>query len=154
VLFSGSIRENIQYGDREADEAAIRHAAQLANAESFILAFEEGYDTEVGERGVGLSGGQIQRIAIARAFLKNPPILIMDEPTSNLDATSEALVMEALDRLSEGRTTFIIAHRLSLARDADQIIVLEGGEVIETGTHRELLRRGGRYSELWQRQVG
>jgi subfamily B ATP-binding cassette protein MsbA len=154
VLFSGTIRENIQYGRRDASEADIHAAAKMANAAPFIEALEHGYDTLVGERGIGLSGGQIQRVAIARAFLKDPPILIMDEPTSNLDANSEALVMDALDRLAQGRTTFIIAHRLSLAREADVIIALDEGRVIEMGTHDQLLDRDGLYADLWQRQVG
>lgn len=154
VLFTGSIRENIQYGRRDATEEDIQAAARAANAEQFILELEEGYDTEVGERGVGLSGGQIQRIAIARAFVKNPPILILDEPTSALDATSESLVMDAIQRLAEGRTSFIIAHRLSIARDADKIIVLDHGRVAEMGTHAELLETEGLYAELWYRQHG
>jgi len=154
VLFAGTIRENIQYGRMDATFDEIRAAARAANAEQFILDTDDGYDTEVGERGVGLSGGQIQRVAIARAFLKEPAVLIMDEPTSNLDATSEHLVMEALDRLAEGRTTFIIAHRLSVARDADLIVVLEKGRVVERGQHKDLLARKGAYARLWERQVG
>ena len=154
VLFSGTIQENILYGLPEASEELVRAAARDANAEGFILATEQGYDTEVGERGVGLSGGQVQRIAIARAFLKDPEILIMDEPTSNLDATSEDLVMAALSKLARGRTTFVIAHRLSLARDADTIIALDAGRVGEMGTHDELLARGGVYAALWARQAG
>ncbi|HUU59009.1 MAG TPA: ATP-binding cassette domain-containing protein, partial [Phycisphaerae bacterium] len=154
VLFSGTIGENILYGRRDAKERDVRAAAQAANAEEFILAMDDAYETVVGERGVGLSGGQIQRIAIARAFLKDPAVLIMDEPTSNLDATSESLVMAALDRLAKGRTTFIIAHRLSLARDADRIMVLEKGRIVESGRHDELLERRSFYYNLWQRQVG
>lgn len=154
VLFTGSIWENIQYGRRDATDEDIRAAARAANAEQFILELEDGYDTTVGERGVGLSGGQIQRIAIARAFVKNPVILILDEPTSALDATSEALVMDAIHRLAEGRTSFIIAHRLSIARDADQIIALDHGRVGEMGTHDELLESGGLYADLWYRQHG
>jgi len=154
VLFTGTIRENIQYGRRGATEAQIVAAARDANAERFILETEDGYATKLGERGIGLSGGQIQRIAIARAFLKDPAVLIMDEPTSNLDATSESLVMEALDRLAAGRTTFIIAHRLSVARDADLIIVLDQGRIAEMGTHAQLIGGGGAYHVLWKRQVG
>jgi len=154
VLFSGSIWENIRYGLPGAPDEAIRAAARDANADRFILDLERGYDTEVGERGVGLSGGQIQRIAIARAFLKDPSVLIMDEPTSNLDATSEDLVMGAIHRLARGRTTFIIAHRLSLAREADVIIVFHAGRIAEMGTHDELLSRAGLYAALWKRQTG
>ncbi len=154
VLFSGSIRENILYGRPGANEKEIRAAARDANAEGFILAGENGYDTEVGERGVGLSGGEIQRIAIARAFLKDPAILIMDEPTSSLDAASEEQVMAAINRLARGRTTFMVAHRLSLARDADLIVAFRAGRIVERGTHAELLRRDGVYAGLWRRQVG
>jgi len=154
VLFSGTIKENILYGRPGAPDADVRAAAQDANAEGFILETDDGYDTIVGERGVGLSGGQVQRIAIARAFLKDPKILIMDEPTSNLDATSEDLVMAALDKLAAGRTTFIIAHRLSVARDADMIAAFEAGRLAEQGTHDELLAANGVYAGLWNRQVG
>jgi len=154
VLFTGTIRENILYGRPKAKEHEIRRAAELANADAFIQELDDGYNTEVGERGVGLSGGQVQRVAIARAFLKNPAVLIMDEPTSSLDATSEALVMDALTRLAEGRTTFVIAHRLSVARDADLIVALDQGRVAETGTHEQLLDHSGIYARLWQQQVG
>ncbi|HUU68123.1 MAG TPA: ABC transporter ATP-binding protein [Planctomycetota bacterium] len=154
VLFTGTIRENILYGRRGATHAEMRAAARAANAEPFIIETSSGYDAVIGERGVGLSGGQIQRIAIARAFLKDPAILILDEATSNLDATSESLVLEALDRLEQGRTCFTIAHRLSIARSADVIIVLKDGQIAETGTHDELLAREGAYYELWKRQVG
>ncbi len=154
VLFSGTIRENILYGRQGASENDVLHAATAANAHDFIMEQESGYDTVVGERGVGLSGGQIQRIAIARAFLKNPPILIMDEPTSNLDAISESLILEAIDRLAEGRTTFVVAHRLSMARSADMILVIEDGRLVEQGRHDDLLERGGIYANLWRRQVG
>jgi len=129
-------------------------AATAANAHDFILEQESGYDTVVGERGVGLSGGQIQRIAIARAFLKDPAILIMDEPTSNLDAVSESLILEAIDRLAEGRTTFVVAHRLSMARSADVILVMDDGRLLEFGRHDDLIAAGGVYCDLWRRQVG
>jgi len=154
VLFSGSIRENILYGRQGASENEVLHAATAANAHDFIMEQPQGYDTVVGERGVGLSGGQIQRIAIARAFLKNPPILIMDEPTSNLDAVSESLVLDAVDRLARGRTTFIIAHRLSVARSADIVLVIVEGRIVEMGHHDDLLQRQGVYYDLWRRQVG
>ena len=154
VLFSGTIRQNILYGLQGASANEILHAATAANAHDFIMEQESGYDTVVGERGVGLSGGQIQRIAIARAFLKNPPILIMDEPTSNLDAVSESLILDAIDRLAEGRTTFVVAHRLSVARSADLVLVIENGRLQEMGSHDELLAQQGIYHDLWRRQVG
>lgn len=153
VLFGGTIRENIRYGRRDATEEQMRQAARAANAEQFILDMPDGYDTIIGERGVGLSGGQIQRLAIARAFLKNPAILILDEATSNLDAVSESLVMDAIDRLVEGRTTFMIAHRLSTARHADMILVMSDGRIVERGTHDDLLSLGGVYADLWHRQI-
>ncbi|MCC7491041.1 MAG: ABC transporter ATP-binding protein [Fimbriimonadaceae bacterium] len=154
TLFSGSIRDNILYGRLEASQDEIEAAARAANAEEFISQLPDGYDTLVGERGVGLSGGQIQRVAIARAFLRDPQVLILDEATSNLDATSERLVLEALDRLAEGRTTFIIAHRLSVARTADLILVLQDGRVVEEGGHEALLRQRGLYATLWRQQMG
>jgi len=154
VLFSGTIRENILYGRRGASEDEVLHAANAANAHGFIMEQEAGYDSVVGERGVGLSGGQVQRIAIARAFLKDPPILIMDEPTSNLDAVSESLILEAIDRLARGRTTFLVAHRLSVARSADVVLVIDDGQLLEMGPHEELLDLGGIYCDLWRRQVG
>jgi len=152
ILFSGSLRDNIAYGDLEADDEAIQNAAKAANAHGFIMGFPEGYDTVVGERGVGLSGGQKQRISIARAILKNPKILILDEATSSLDSESEALVQEALEHLMENRTTFIIAHRLSTIRNADKIVVVEQGEIMEMGSHQELLEMQGKYSSLYQGQ--
>jgi ABC-type multidrug transport system fused ATPase/permease subunit len=153
ILFRGTLRDNILYGRRGASDEELHEAARQANAERFILDFPNGYDTLIGERGARLSGGQAQRIAIARAFLKNPDILIMDEATSNLDATSETLVLEALDRLAEGRTTFIIAHRLSVARTANLIIVMNKGEIVERGTHEDLLALQGHYADLWNQQM-
>jgi subfamily B ATP-binding cassette protein MsbA len=153
MLFRGTVRDNILYGRRGASEDEMREAARLANAEQFILDLPRGYDTFIGERGVGLSGGQVQRLAIARAFLKDPEILILDEATSNLDATSEALVLEALERLAEGRTTFIIAHRLSVARTADLIVDMQNGEVVEQGVHEELIEHGDAYKRLWEQQM-
>lgn len=152
LLFSGSIAENIGYGRPGASQAEIEQAAQAANAHDFIRSFPEGYQTVVGERGIKLSGGQRQRVAIARALLKNPRILILDEATSSLDSESEALVQEALERLMKGRTTFVIAHRLSTVRNADQIVVLEAGQVAQQGQHEELLAQGGLYRELYELQ--
>lgn len=139
ILFGGTIRENIAYGKPEAVLDEIQAAAQQAHAHEFITSFPEGYETMVGERGIKLSGGQRQRIAIARAILKDPVILILDEATSSLDSASESLVQEALDNLRKNRTSFIIAHRLSTIRNADKIIVLENGVVRETGTHQQLI---------------
>jgi subfamily B ATP-binding cassette protein MsbA len=154
VLFSGSILENIQYGNPEAGFDQVQAAARAANAEQFILDTEDGYDTQIGERGVRLSGGQVQRVAIARAFLKDPSILILDEATSNLDAVTESLVLEAIDRLAQGRTTFIIAHRLSTARTADKIVVIDHGRTVQVGTHDNLLEHSGVFKTLWERQIG
>jgi len=155
LLFGGTIAENIVYGRPGADAAAIREAARLANADDFISAFPEGYATLVGDRGIQLSGGQRQRIAIARAILKNPAILILDEATSSLDSESERLVQIALERLMEGRTTFIVAHRLATIRTADRIAVLEAGRVVELGNHAELSARpDGLYRRLSSLQFG
>jgi len=153
ALFSGSVRENIAYARPDASEAAIRAAARAAHAEEFIERLTQGYDTLVGERGVKLSGGQRQRIAIARAILKDPRILILDEATSSLDSESERLVEDALDRLLPGRTTFIIAHRLSTVRRADRVVVLDRGRLAEMGTQSELLALGGLYARLLQLQA-
>lgn len=151
-LFDGTIAENIGFSRPAATRAEIEAAARLAYCDEFIDSFATGYDTIVGERGVRLSGGQRQRIAIARALLADPRILILDEATSSLDSESEARIQQGLRELRRGRTTFVIAHRLSTIRSADQILVLEAGEIIERGTHEELLRLGGRYRELYDRQ--
>lgn len=148
LLFNDTIRNNIAYGRPGASQAEIEAAARAANAHDFIMRLPRGYDTVVGERGGVLSGGERQRIAIARALLKDPPILILDEATSALDAESEALVQEALSRLIRGRTTFVIAHRLSTVVGADRIVVLKGGRIVEEGTHDELIRRNGHYAAL------
>jgi subfamily B ATP-binding cassette protein MsbA len=149
ILFNGTLWENIRYGRLDATDDEIRQAARDANVEEFLRGLPDGFETMIGERGVTLSGGQRQRVAIARALLKDPRILILDEATSALDTKSEALVKEALDRLMRGRTTLIIAHRLSTIQDADQIAVLVGGQVVETGAHAALLAVGGSYAELY-----
>lgn len=154
VLFSGTIRENIAYARPGAADADLRAAARAAHAVEFIERLPDGWDTRVGERGVKLSGGQRQRIAIARVFLKDPAIVILDEATSNLDAESERFIEEALERLLQGRTTLIIAHRLSTVRRADRVVVLDHGRVAEVGSHRELVaREGGLYARLYSGQV-
>jgi len=152
MLFRATIWQNIAYGKPEATREEIVRAAQMANAEEFILRMPEGYDTMVGERGVTLSGGQRQRITIARAIIRNAPILVMDEPSSGLDAESEELVFDALSKLMAGRTSIVIAHRLATVSRADVIFVIEGGRVAEQGTHQELLSRGGLYSRLYELQ--
>ncbi|APZ53932.1 ABCB family ABC transporter ATP-binding protein/permease [Salipiger abyssi] len=152
VLFNDTIRYNIAYGRDGASEAEIVAAAQAAQIHAFIESLPEGYDTQVGERGLKLSGGEKQRVGIARTLLKNPPILLLDEATSALDTETEAEIQTALKRAGEGRTVITIAHRLSTIADADRIVVLEKGEVVEQGTHEALLARGGRYAQLWARQ--
>jgi len=152
LLFHGTIWYNIAYGKPEATRREILRAAEMANAHEFIEKLPQGYNTMVGERGVTLSGGQRQRIAIARAIIRNTPILILDEPSSGLDAASEKLVFEALDRLMEGRTSIVIAHRLSTIRQAGIIFVVKDGMIVERGTHDELVQKGGLYSELYQIQ--
>lgn len=155
LLFGGSIRENIAYGKPMATNEEIEAAARIANAHDFISKFTEGYDTIVGERGVQLSGGQRQRIAIARAVLKDPAILVLDEATSSLDSESEKAVQEALERLMSGRTSLVIAHRLSTIRKADKILVMEGGKIVESGKHEELMANGaGYYRQLVELQFG
>ncbi len=152
ILFGGSIKDNILYGKLDAEDEEVIRAAKDANAHDFISDFTDGYDTKIGERGAGLSGGQKQRIAIARAILKNPEILILDEATSALDTESEALVQEALDKLMKDRTTFVIAHRLSTILDADKIVAMDEGRIVEVGTHDQLLKKGGLYSNLYHAQ--
>jgi ATP-binding cassette, subfamily B, putative efflux pump len=151
-LFDGTIAENIGFARPHASVDEMRAAARIAHCDEFVTQFEHGYDTVVGERGVKLSGGQRQRVAIARAVLADPRILILDEATSSLDSESEALIQDGLRSLRHGRTTFVIAHRLSTIQSADQILVLEGGEIVERGTHTELLRAGGRYRQLYDKQ--
>jgi len=153
VLFSGTIADNIAFGVEEATRDQIEEAAEAANALGFIRELDNDLDTQVGERGVRLSGGQKQRIAIARALLKDPRILILDEATSSLDSESERLVQEALERLMKSRTTFVIAHRLSTIQQADQILVLAQGRVVERGSHQELLGAGGEYARLCRQQL-
>lgn len=152
ILFHAPVWQNIAYGKPEATQTEIRRAAALANAQEFIVQLPDGYNTMIGERGVTLSGGQRQRIAIARAIIRNTPILIMDEPSSGLDSASEKLVFEALGRLMEGKTTIIIAHRLSTVRRADAIFLVKGGRIVESGKHEELLRAGGLYATLYELQ--
>jgi ABC-type multidrug transport system fused ATPase/permease subunit len=151
-LFDGTITDNIRFSRPAATRAEIREAARIAHCDEFIEGFEKKYDTVVGERGIKLSGGQRQRIGIARAILADPRILILDEATSSLDSESEMMIQDGLRRLRQGRTTFVIAHRLSTIRSADQILVLEGGEIVERGTHAELLAANGRYRQLYDRQ--
>lgn len=152
MLFNGSVYDNILYGRLDATPDEVFAAAQAANADDFIRQLPHGYDTQLGDRGVNISGGQRQRIAIARAILKNPRILILDEATSALDTESERVVQEALDRLMIGRTSFVIAHRLSTIKNADKILVLEHGELVESGTHDELIAKNGLYAHLYQIQ--
>ncbi|HEU4746725.1 MAG TPA: ATP-binding cassette domain-containing protein, partial [Anaerolineales bacterium] len=153
LLFSDTIRANIAYGRPEATMEEVLTAAKAAQAHEFIEGFTNGYDTIVGERGVTLSGGQRQRVAIARALLMNPRILILDDSTSSVDTQTEKLIQAALDTLMEGRTTFVIAHRLSTVRRADMILVMDDGRIVERGTHDELLGRGGLYKEIHDLQL-
>ena len=152
ILFSESIAVNIRMGKPDATDEEVIAAAKAANAHEFIEKLPQGYDTLVGERGVKLSGGQKQRIAIARVFLKNPPILIFDEATSALDLESEHLIQETMEKLASDRTTFIVAHRLATITHADRIVVIENGEITEMGTHEELMEKKGSYYDLYQVQ--
>jgi ATP-binding cassette subfamily B protein len=154
LLFHRTIHENIAYGHQDADMDKIKKAAKQAHAHEFIEELAEGYETIVGERGVKLSGGQRQRIAIARAILKDAPILILDEATSALDSESEVLIQKALWKLMENRTAIVIAHRLSTIQKMDRILVLEGGSIVEQGTHTALLKQKGTYAKLWAHQSG
>jgi ABC-type multidrug transport system fused ATPase/permease subunit len=153
LLFSGTVGENIRYGQLNADEDAIVAAAEAANAHDFIMRLPQKYETRLGERGAKLSGGERQRIAVARAFLRDSPILILDEPTSSIDTKTEAVILDALDRLMEGRTTFLIAHRLSTVRHADQLLVIQDGTIVEHGRHEDLIERRGLYHQLHESQM-
>jgi len=153
MLFSGTVAENIRYGRLDATDEQVIEAATASNAHDFIMRLPQQYQTPVGERGVQLSGGERQRICVARAFLKDAPILILDEPTSAIDSRTESLILDALDRLMVGRTTFVIAHRLSTVRRADVILVMDNGRLVESGTHGELMERHGLYRQLHEIQA-
>jgi subfamily B ATP-binding cassette protein MsbA len=153
-LFDGSVKDNIAFARPDATDEEVREVSRIAHCDEFVSGFPQGYDTIVGERGVKLSGGQRQRVAIARAILADPRILILDEATSSLDSESEALIRDGLQSLRHGRTTFVIAHRLSTIESSDQILVIEGGEIVERGTHRQLIAMNGRYRQLYDKQYG
>jgi ATP-binding cassette subfamily B protein len=152
ALFDDTVLENIRYGRSDAGDEDVRRAAVAAHAHAFVLSLPQGYNTRLGERGVTLSGGQRQRLALARAVLRDAPILLLDEATSALDAESEAAVQQALERITEGRTTLIIAHRLATVQRADRILVLDEGRIVEEGRHADLVRRGGLYARLAELQ--
>jgi subfamily B ATP-binding cassette protein MsbA len=152
-LFRSSIRDNIAFGRPDAGEAAVEAAAKAAFAHDFIMSFPQGYDTPVGEHGLQLSGGQRQRVAVARALIKDAPIILLDEATAALDSESERQVQQAIARLTEGRTTIVIAHRLHTITHADRIHVIEDGRLAESGRHEELLRKGGRYASFYRLQL-
>jgi ABC-type multidrug transport system fused ATPase/permease subunit len=152
-LFNNTVTQNLLYGKPDATADELIAAARTANAYDFITKLPEGFETELGERGVKLSGGQKQRLALARAILADPRILILDEATSSVDAEAEYLIQQALERVLKGRTALVIAHRLSTIRNADKILVLDSGRLVETGNHAELMQRGGLYSRLYQRQM-
>ena len=151
-MFHGTIKDNILYGDPDAEDEAVIEAAKKAYIHDFIMTLPEGYDTMVGERGVKLSGGQKQRLSIARVFLKNPPIVILDEATSSLDNESELFVQQALDRLAQGKTTVTVAHRLSTIMNADEILVLKDNKIAERGNHQDLIDQNGIYKKLYTAQ--
>jgi ABC-type multidrug transport system fused ATPase/permease subunit len=153
LLFSGTIEDNIRYGKLEATKDEVVEAARAANAHDFISGLPNGYGTVIGERGAQISGGERQRVCVARAFLKDAPILILDEPTSSIDSKTERVILDALDDLMEGRTSFMIAHRLSTVRHADQILVMSDGRIVERGTHEDLIARGGIYGQLYEAQT-
>ncbi len=153
LLFSGTIAGNIRYGKPDAPMEEVIEAAKAANAHEFISALPDGYDTLLGEGGARSSGGERQRIAVARAFLRDAPILILDEPTSSIDSRTEAVILDALERLMEGRTTIMIAHRLSTLRSVDEILVMDHGEIVEHGSHHDLLAQSGLYKQLWESQT-
>src|SRR5262249_23401145 len=152
-LFSGTIATNIRYGRPHASEEEVIAAAKAANAHEFISAFPHGYSTLLGEGGAKTSGGERQRIAVARAFLRDAPILILDEPTSSIDSRTESSILDALDRLMQGRTTILIAHRLSTIRSVQEIVVMDHGRIVQDGTHRELADQPGLYKQLWDAQT-
>ncbi|TMJ76244.1 MAG: ATP-binding cassette domain-containing protein, partial [Alphaproteobacteria bacterium] len=152
VLFNDTVRYNIRYGRWEASDAEVEEAARLAQIDDFIRLSPKGYETEVGERGLKLSGGEKQRVAIARTILKAPPILVLDEATSALDSHTEKEIQDALERVSQNRTTLVIAHRLSTIVGADEILVLDEGTIVERGSHHQLLAQGGLYASMWNRQ--